>query len=105
MTKENVLGHLRVVKAAPTSCVQKAKILIDKIDIDEPTLPVNARESDFGKWFDSDGKKLSGLSNNPLECMENIESLHVTLHVMYLNILIFIVERAKRKVFFKDARF
>lgn len=33
--------------------------------------------------------------------MENIESLHVTLHVMYLNILIFIVERAKRKVFLK----
>jgi len=89
MTKENVLGHLRVVKVTHAKWVQKAKILIDKIDIDEPTLPVNARESDFGKCFDSDGKKLSGLSNNPLECMGKYRKFtcHFTCDVVkYFNI-------------------
>ncbi len=100
MTKEDVLGHLRVANTAHTKWVQKAKILIDKIDINEPTLPVNARESDFGKWFDNDGKKLNGLSNNPLECMDNIEKLHIGLHEMYSNVFYIYCGESQKKGFF-----
>ncbi|SFV63367.1 Methyl-accepting chemotaxis protein [hydrothermal vent metagenome] len=100
MTKEDVIGHLRVANTAHTKWVQKAKILIDKIDINEPTLPVNARESDFGKWFDDDGKKLNGLSNNPLESMDNIEKLHIGLHAMYSNIFNIYCGKSQKKGFF-----
>lgn len=100
MIKEDVLRHLRIAKTAHTKLLQKAKILIDKIDIDEPTLPINARESDFGKWFDDDGRKLRGLSNNPIECMENIESLHLSLHEMYFNIFNIYYGESQKKGFF-----
>ncbi|CAI6145150.1 MAG: hypothetical protein SPLUMA2_SPLUMAMAG2_01067 [uncultured Sulfurimonas sp.] len=100
MIKEDVLGRLRVVNTAHTKWVQKVKILIDKIDINEPTLPVNARESNFGKWFDNDGKKLSELSNNPIKCMDNIEKLHIGLHEMYSNVFYIYSGGSQKKGFF-----
>ncbi len=80
MTKEDVLKHLGAAKSAHIKLVQKAKSLIDSIDMSEPTSPINFKESDFGKWFYGDGQKLSGLSNNPLSCMENMQKQHLALY-------------------------
>jgi hypothetical protein len=86
MEKEVVLTQLRAAKAAHISWVQKAKFLIEGIDIDKNSIPVNSTECKFGKWFYSDAQKLNALRNNSLECMETIEELHARLHDAYLKI-------------------
>ena len=86
MDKEHVLGHLRAAKAAHIKWVQKAKLLVSGLDVDEDAIPVDSTECKFGKWFYSDGQILNALSNNPIECMSTIEMLHFHLHDKYLQI-------------------
>ncbi|MDF1883387.1 hypothetical protein JHD49_05475 [Sulfurimonas sp. SAG-AH-194-C21] len=100
MTKEDVLKHLKIAKHAHTRLLQKAKILIDNIDIEEHTKPINSSETDFGIWFNSDGQRLSALSNNPLECMQNIKMMHTDLYEMYSNIYNIYCEGTQNKGFF-----
>jgi len=100
MTKENVLGHLRAAKSAHIKWVQKAKLLINGIDIEEGAIPVNSTECKFGQWFYSDGQILNALSNNPLECMQRIEKLHFDLHDIYLNIFNIYFSATKKVGFF-----
>ena len=84
--KEEVISHLRAAKSAHIKWVQKAKLLINGVNIEEEAIPVDSTECKFGKWFYSDGQFLNGLSNNPLECMQSIEKLHFDLHDTYLHI-------------------
>ena len=86
MNKEQVLEHIRAAKSAHIKWVQKAKLLINGIPVNEDSIPVNSTECNFGKWFYSDGQCLNSLSNNPLECMQKIETLHFDLHDIYLQI-------------------
>ncbi len=94
MEKEIVLKQLRAAKAAHINWVQKAKLLIEGIEIDKSAIPVNSTECKFGEWFYSDAQKLNGLRNNSLDCMENIELYHARLHDSYLKIfkLYYLVE-------------
>jgi len=100
MKKEDVLGHLRIAKSAHVKWVQKAKLLISGVDVDEESIPVDSTECKFGKWFYNEGQMLNALSNNPLECMKNIEDLHFALHDMYLNIYNVYFLQEKKKGFF-----
>ena len=86
MNKEHVLEHLRTAKSAHIKWVQKAKLLINGIEVNENAIPVDSTECKFGQWFYSDGQILNALSNNPLECMTKIERLHFNLHDVYMNI-------------------
>jgi len=86
MEKSVVLEQLRAAKAAHISWVQRAKLLIEGIEIDKNSIPVNSTECQFGKWFYSDAQKLNALRNNSLECMETIETLHFKLHDIYMKI-------------------
>jgi len=86
MKKEEVINHLRAAKSAHIKWVQKAKLLINGVDVKEDAIPVDSTECKFGTWFYSDGQVLNELSNNPLECMQKIESLHSLLHDNYLKI-------------------
>ncbi|EDZ63753.1 hypothetical protein SMGD1_1231 [Sulfurimonas gotlandica GD1] len=86
MDKEHVLGHLRAAKSAHIKWVQKAKLLINGIDVKEDSIPVDSTECKFGQWFYSEGQILNALSNNPVECMVKIERLHFNLHDVYMNI-------------------
>jgi hypothetical protein len=86
MEKDIVLRQLRSAKAAHISWIQKAKLLIEGIDIDKSAIPINSTECQFGEWFYSDAQKLNGLRNNSLDCMENIENYHAQLHDTYLKI-------------------
>lgn len=86
MDKDQVLEQLRAAKAAHTSWVQKAKLLIEGIDIDKSSIPVNSTECKFGQWFYSEAQKLNALRNNNLECMTTVEELHFKLHDVYLKI-------------------
>lgn len=100
MTKEEVLEQLRSAKSAHIKWVQKAKLLINGIDIEESAIPVDSTECAFGKWFYSDGQVLNSLSNNPLECMQNIEKLHFKLHDKYLQIFNIYFSQEKKSGFF-----
>ncbi len=86
MDKEHIIEHLRAAKAAHIRWVQKAKLLISGLEVQEDAIPVDSTECKFGKWFYSDGQVLNSLSNNPPECMSQIENLHFKLHDIYLKI-------------------
>jgi len=94
MKKDIILRQLRSAKAAHISWVQKAKLLIEGVEIDKSAIPINSTECQFGQWFYSDAQKLNGLRNNSLDCMENIENYHAQLHDTYLQIfkLYYLVE-------------
>lgn len=100
MEKEEVIEHLRAAKAAHIKWVQKAKLLINGIDINEDAIPIDSTECKFGKWFYSDGQMLNSLSNNPMECMSSIESLHFSLHDKYLQIFNIYFSQEKKAGFF-----
>ncbi len=101
MEKEHILGHLRAAKAAHIKWVQKAKLLINGVDIQEDSIPVDSTECKFGKWFYSDGQILNSLSNNPMECMIKIEKLHFQLHDIYLKIFTIYFNKPKGGFFSK----
>ena len=95
MQKSEVLDHLRAAKTAHIKWVQRAKLLINGFEIPKEAIPVDSTECKFGQWFYSDAQKLNALSNNPLECMTQIETLHFKLHDIYLQIY---------KIYFKENR-
>jgi hypothetical protein len=88
MEKEQIVEHLRAAKSAHIKWVQKAKLLINGIEVEKDAIPVDSTECKFGKWFYSDGQVLSALSNNPMECMMSIEQLHSELHDVYMKIFL-----------------
>jgi len=100
MKKEDVVGHLRAAKSAHIKWVQKAKLLIAGHEVKEDSIPVNSTECKFGQWFYSDGQMLNSLSNNPLECMKQIEDLHFMLHDIYLSIFSIYFSQEKKVGFF-----
>jgi len=100
MKKEDVLEHLRAAKLAHIKWVQKAKLLINGVDVEENAIPVDSTECAFGKWFYTDGQVLNALSNNPLECMNKIETLHFSLHDKYLDIFNIYFAKDKKAGFF-----
>jgi len=101
MDKDRVLGQLRAAKAAHISWVQRAKMLIEGVSIDEKSIPVNSTECQFGKWFYADGQSLNTLRNNPIECMSEIEDLHFKLHDIYLHIFKIYYETGQKGFFAK----
>lgn len=84
MNKQHVLEHLRAAKASHVAWVQRAKMVINGVEVDKNSIPVSSTECAFGQWFYIDGQKLNGMSNNPMECMTEIEQLHFQLHDVYL---------------------
>jgi len=86
MEKNVILEQLRAAKAAHINWVQRAKMLISGLKVEEDAIPVNSTQCQFGKWFYSDAQKLNTLPNNTLDCISEIEKLHFELHDIYLNI-------------------
>lgn len=86
MEKHEILEHMRIAKASHAKWVQRANFLINDIKVEKDSIPISSAECGFGRWFYSDGQKLNALSNNPLECMQEIETLHTKLHDTYLEI-------------------
>jgi len=86
MKKGETLKTLENAQRELTRFVESTKLLIDGIDTQERILPIVSRKTKFGEWFYTDGQKLKALSNNPLECMSNIENLHENLHKTYKEI-------------------
>jgi len=101
MEKEEVVNHLRAAKAAHIKWVQKAKLLISGLEVEEDAIPVNSTDCKFGKWFYGDGQMLNSLTNNPMEAMASIENLHFRLHDVYLQIFNIYFNKSKGGFFTK----
>ena len=101
MNKEHALEHLRSAKASHVKWTQRAKMLINGIDIEEDAIPINSTECQFGIWFYNEGQELNALSNNPIECMSKIEQLHFQLHDVYFNIFNIYFNQPKKGFFSK----
>ena len=84
MQISDILEKLRAAKLSHVNWVQKAKMLIECIEIDKKSIPVNATECQFGLWFYSEAQKLNALRNISAKSMALIESLHMDLHNRYL---------------------
>lgn len=100
MKKEEVLSHLKFAKSAHIKWLEKAKLLINGLDLQDSVIPVSYTECTFGKWFYNDGQRLKSLSNNPLECMQKMEELHIDFHDKYLNIFNIYFAETKKTGFF-----
>jgi vacuolar-type H+-ATPase subunit I/STV1 len=100
MKKEELIEKLQKAKLSDLQWIDRVKNLIAGTKNDIGTPPVKAKESEFGRWFYSEGEKLNKLSNNPLECMQNIGALHEQLHKKYVIIYHIYFSEDKKAGFF-----
>jgi hypothetical protein len=91
MDKTITLQSLSDAKKAHIKWVQRAKLLIEGLPIDEGAIPLSYTDCKFGEWFYGDGQKLNALGN--MDCLGEIEKAHTALHDNYMYIF---------KIFFTD---
>lgn len=91
MDKAVTLQLLGDAKKAHVKWVQRAKLLIEGLPIDEGAIPLSCTDCNFGQWFYGEGQKLNALGN--MACLSDIEKAHFTLHDQYTKIF---------KIYFSD---
>lgn len=91
MDKSVTLQLLGDAKKAHVKWVQRAKLLIEGLPIDEGAIPLSCTDCHFGQWFYGEGQKLNALGN--MSCLGDIEKAHFTLHDQYMKIF---------KIYFSD---
>lgn len=101
MKRETILNQIQLARNAHIEWVNKAKFLIDGFHIQEEAIPLKSTECRFGKWFYSDGQKLSEIRNNPIESMNEVERLHFKIHDIYFNIFIIFYGKEKKSLISK----
>ncbi|PHM18450.1 MAG: hypothetical protein CJD30_00605 [Sulfuricurvum sp. PD_MW2] len=99
MDKTVTLQSLSDAKKAHVKWVQRAKLLIEGLPIDENAIPLSYTDCKFGEWFYSDGQKLNALGN--MTCLGEIEKAHVTLHDEYMHIFKIYFANVDRSFFSK----
>ena len=100
MKKEDILTQIKNAKNSHIDWVYKAKTLMNTKEGKENFIPIDTKECGFAKWFFTEGQKLSALSNNPLECMENISQIHHNMHDIYFAIFIMYYPDESKKALF-----
>ncbi|MDO9207213.1 MAG: CZB domain-containing protein [Sulfuricurvum sp.] len=91
MDKAVTLQLLGEAKKAHVRWVQRAKLLIEGLPIDESAIPLSCTDCVFGMWFYGEGQKLNALGN--MGCLADIEKSHFVLHDQYTKIF---------KIYFAD---
>ncbi|MGZ8547617.1 MAG: CZB domain-containing protein [Sulfuricurvum sp.] len=91
MDKVITLQLLGEAKKAHIKWVQRAKLLIEGLPIDEGAIPLGSTDCVFGMWFYGEGQKLHSLGN--MTCLSEIEKAHFVLHDQYMKIF---------KIYFAD---
>ena len=87
MDKENILKVVKDAQQDIDNMLENAKLIYEGVGLQFKSIPKNPKECRFGKWFYSDGQKLKILSNNPMECLQNIELLHEEFHKTYYDVI------------------
>lgn len=87
MDKEKILETIKHAKQDIDNMLENAKLISEGIGLQFESIPRSTKECRFGKWFFSEGQRLKTLSNNPMECLQNIELLHEEFHEVYFEIV------------------
>ena len=84
MRKKNIVIKMREARLAHVRWVQRAKSLVNGVEIKEKDIPLTSDSCHFGKWFYSDGQILLAIFNE--KPVQELERLHNRLHEEYMNI-------------------
>lgn len=84
MKKSEIVSKIRAARFAHIQWVQKAKALVNGLEIKEEDIPLTSDSCTFGQWFYSDGQILLAIFNE--KSVKEIETLHNKLHEEYMNI-------------------
>ncbi len=84
MKKNEIVQKIRMARLAHVQWVQKAKSLVNGVEIKEEDIPLTSDSCTFGKWFYGDGQILLAIFNE--KAVKDIEDLHNQLHTEYMNI-------------------
>ena len=84
MEKIDVLKNIRAARRAHTQWVDKAKSLVNGIEVKKEQIPLEVTECSFGKWFYCDGQIL--LSFFTEEAIGKLDNKHKELHDVYMKI-------------------
>jgi len=84
MEKIDVLKNIRAARRSHTQWVEKAKSLVNGLEVKKEQIPLEVTECSFGKWFYCDGQIL--LSFFTEEAIEKLDNKHKELHDVYMKI-------------------
>jgi len=73
MEKIDVLKNIRAARRSHTQWVDKAKSLVNGLEVKKEQIPLEVTECSFGKWFYCDGQIL--LSFFTEEAIEKLDSV------------------------------
>lgn len=97
MEKETILEELRLARSAHIEWVERARMVIEGVEIAKEAVPVECTACRFGRWWYGHGQTLKVLRNNNADTMDKIEVSHRTIHELYLEIFkIYFVAPQKR---------
>ena len=84
MEKSDVLTNIRAARRAHVIWVDRAKALVNGLEIERDQIPLEVTECSFGKWFYADGQILLSIFTE--EAIMRLENKHKELHNVYMKI-------------------
>ncbi len=84
MKKIDVLQNIRAAKRAHTEWVEKAKSLVNGLEVKKEQIPLEVTTCSFGKWFYGDGQILLAFFSE--DAISKMDTKHKELHDAYMKI-------------------
>ena len=84
VTKEEVLKSIRGSIRTHMQWVDRAKALVNGLEVTKEQIPLEVTNCEFGKWFYCDGQILRSMFKE--EAIKKLESKHKELHDIYMKI-------------------
>ena len=84
MEKSDVLRSIRSARRVHVIWVDRAKALVNGLEIRKEQIPLEVTECEFGKWFYSDGQILLSIFRE--DAIKKLEKKHKELHDIYMKI-------------------
>jgi len=100
--KGEILTKIRGARREHVAWVERAKALVNGLDISKEQIPVKVTNCEFGKWFYCDGQILLSIFKE--EAVEKIENRHKELHSIYMKIFKIYFDRAELSLLAKIFR-
>ena len=84
MEKVDILKNIRAARRAHVIWVDRAKALVNGLEITKDQIPLEVTSCDFGKWFYCEGQILLSIFTE--EAIKTLEDKHKELHDIYMKI-------------------
>lgn len=99
MEKSDVLRSIRSARRAHVIWVDRAKALVNGLEVKKEQIPLEVTECDFGKWFYCDGQILLSIFTE--EAVKKLDYKHKELHDIYMKIFKIYFSVKKRSLWAK----